>query len=37
MTHEAFMEMRAHLNDHGTLVINSFGESIRRLFFFLTG
>lgn len=27
MTHEAFMEMRAHLNDHGTLVINSFGES----------
>ena len=27
MTHEAFVEMRAHLNDHGTLVINSFGES----------
>ena len=27
MTHEAFVEMRAHLSDHGALVINSFGES----------
>ena len=27
MTHEAFVEMRGHLSDHGTLVINSFGES----------
>lgn len=34
MTHEAFEEMRAHLNEHGTLVINSFGESDEKRQFF---
>ena len=27
MTYEAFMKMKAHLNEQGVLVINSFGES----------